>query len=176
MTQQLSLLPELTVAEQAVAPTVGRVRRNNPPTSTGRGCNNFGAFSGGAILSATGTASLSADSVVFNSSGENATAPTIFLQGTTQIATGIVFGAGIRCVGGTLKRLYLGNASGGSITRPAPGDPHVSARSAQLGDTIFPNTHRFYMAYYRDPLAAGPCGDPARTFNSSESVDILWTP
>src|SRR5439155_13956975 len=83
----------------------------NPPSSTGRGCNNFTAFSGGAQLSATGVASLSGDTVVFTSAGENATATTIFLQGTTQIATGVAFGAGVRCVGGSLKRLYVGNAS-----------------------------------------------------------------
>jgi len=79
-------------------------------------------------------------------------------------------------VGGSLKRLYVGNASGGSITRPPPGGPSVSARSAALGDTILQNTHRFYLTYYRDPNAVGPCGVSTSSFNASESGDVLWTP
>jgi hypothetical protein len=148
----------------------------NPPSGPGRGCNNFGAATGGASLAAFGAASLSGDTLVFTATNENATAFTIFLQGTAPNATGIVFGAGIRCVAGVLKRLYNGSASGGAITRPGGSDPSVSARSAALGDTILAGQTRYYMSYYRDPQAALPCGNTASTFNGTQAGSVLWNP
>jgi hypothetical protein len=150
---------------------------NNPPTGTGKGCNNFGAGpTDSAQLTATGSPSLSADTLVFTSTGENNTSLTIFLQGTTSSATGLVYGAGVRCVTGTLKRLYTGGATGGSITRPSGADPSVHVRSAALGDPISAGQARYYMTYYRDPNAAGPCGNTASTFNDSQAGSITWAP
>ena len=148
----------------------------NPPSAVGRGCDNFAAHSGGAILSAAGNPSLGLDTLVFTASGENATAFTIVVQGTTTNATGFIFGAAVRCVGGTLKRLYIGSASGGSITRPGGTDLSVSARSAALGDTIHSGDTRYYFTYYRDPAASTPCGNPASTFNASQAGSVVWTP
>src|SRR6202008_3074484 len=98
----------------------------NPPATVGRGCDNFGVQSGGAILAGSGSATLSADSFVLTSSGENSTSLTIFVQSNSESATGQAFGAGVRCLNGSLKRLYTGTASGGVITRPGAGDPSVS--------------------------------------------------
>ncbi len=148
----------------------------NPPAGSGRGCDNFGAASGGATLAATGAASLSRDELVFTASGENATALTVFLQGKNPVAAGVSFGAGVRCIAGDLKRLYSGSASAGSITRPSPGDPRVSARSAALGDAISAGESRYYMAYYRDPNAATPCGVPTSTFNGTPAGAVTWHP
>jgi subtilisin-like proprotein convertase family protein len=148
----------------------------NPPSGPGRGCNNFGALSGGATLSATGNASLAADTLVFTCSGENNTAYSVFLQGTVDNVTGVIYGAGVRCVAGALKRLYIGSASGGSITRPAGGDPDVHTRSAALGDTISAGQTRYYSTYYRDPTAVGPCGNALSTFNDSQAGLIVWAP
>ncbi len=149
---------------------------SNVPSGSGRGCNNFGAMSGGASLSATGTGSLAADTLVFTSTGENNSSLTIFLQGTASTATGLQYGAGVRCVDGTLKRLYTGGASAGAITRPGGGDPNVHTRSAALGDPISAGQSRYYMTYYRDPLAAGPCGNTASTFNDSQAGAVVWAP
>ncbi len=148
----------------------------NPPSGSGRGCNNFGAMSGGASLSATGNASLMADTLVFTSTGENNTSLTIFLQGTASNSTGVPYGAGVRCVAGILKRLYTGGASGGAITRPGGGDPDVHTRSAALGNPISAGESRYYMTYYRDPAAAGPCGNTASTFNDSQAGSVVWAP
>jgi hypothetical protein len=148
----------------------------NPPAIAGRGCNNFGASTGGAEFSAVGAASLSADTLVFTSNGENPTAFTIFVQGTLSNPGGNIFGAGVRCVTGSLKRLYNGAASGGTILRPGAGDPPVSVRSAALGNTILPGDTRYYFAYYRDPQASTPCGNPASTFNSTQAGSVLWGP
>lgn len=146
----------------------------NPPSGSGRGCNNS-SNTGGASLSALGTASLSGDTVVFSTSGEKPTATTILLQGDNTNATGVAFGQGVRCVAGSLKRLYVKNASGGSITAPAGGDPSVSARSAALGDSITAGTTRYYGAYYRDPTVLGGCAVTA-TFNITQAGSIQWQP
>ena len=43
----------------------------------------------------------------------------------------INYGDGMRCTGGNLKRLYTKTAVGGVVVAPQPGEPSVSARSAQ---------------------------------------------
>jgi hypothetical protein len=49
----------------------------------------------------------------------------------------------------------------------------VHARSAALGDTIAPGTHRYYGVYYRDPTVLGGC-PAASTFNITQQLDLLW--
>ena len=150
---------------------------NNPPTSLGRGCNNFGAgpaFS--AELSYFGCWSLANDTATLTVTGENNTSTTIFLQSPSSSSTGLVFGAGVRCLSGSLKRLYTGPASAGAISRPTGADPSIHVRSASLGDPLFPGSRRYYMTYYRDPDASGPCSNAASTFNSSTANHITWSP
>jgi len=144
----------------------------NPPGGPGRGCDNS-AGTGGAQLVATGYAGFSGDTLVLTSSGERATAFSIFLQGDG-LANNI-YGQGVRCVGGSLRRLYMKAASGGVATAPVSGDPSVTTRSAALGDAIPPGGTRRYMVYYRDPVVLGGC--PAnRTFNTSQGIQITWAP
>jgi hypothetical protein len=144
----------------------------NPPSAHGRGCDNFGGHTGGAFLSATGMASVAHDTIVFTSSFENPAALTILMQGTT--TTNVVFGAGIRCVAGILKRLYVADAAGGVFTHPAGAELSVHARSAALGYVIHPPITMYYLAYYRDPQAAPHCG--GATFNASQSGYLNWVP
>jgi uncharacterized membrane protein len=144
----------------------------NPPGSSGRGCDNS-SHSSGAELSATGVASLAADSLVFTAVREKPTALTILIQGPGFTAGGAVFGQGVRCVSGSLKRLYVKTASAGTITAPGPGDLSVHARSAALGDTIGAGSDRYYFAYYRDPIVLGGC--PATsTFNATQAGKVTW--
>ncbi len=148
----------------------------NPPAGAGRGCENS-STTGGASLSATGIAYLSSDSLVFTTDGETPSATSLLLQGTAELANGQIFGQGVRCVGGVLKRMYLTTAVGGSISVPdsSAGDPSVSARSTFLGDTIQPGEARYYLVYYRDPLVQGGC--PATSaFNSTQTASISWWP
>ena len=147
----------------------------NPPSGAGRGCNNSSA-TGGASLSASGIAYLSMDSLVFTTSGEKPTATSIVMQGNAQNAGGLVFGQGVRCVAGSLKRLYTKTASAGSITAPnlGAGDPTVSARSAVLGDLIQAGQSRWYLVYYRDPIVPGGC-PTASTFNATQTLQIDWS-
>jgi hypothetical protein len=73
----------------------------------GAGCNNS-LGNGGASLSSNGLASISNDSVWMMQTNELSTALSIFLQGTSNLPSGVVFGDGVRCVGGSLKRLAAG--------------------------------------------------------------------
>jgi hypothetical protein len=156
-------------------PSVGGVIAcpcGNAPAGSGLGCDNS-SHTGGAQLSATGIARLSYDTVVLTTNGEKPTATSIVLQGDNASSSGIVFGQGVRCVAGTLKRLYVKHAVGGSITAPQGTDLHVHARSAALGDTIAPGTHRFYGVYYRDATVLGAC-PAASTFNITQQLDVIW--
>lgn len=145
---------------------------SNPPSGVDRGCDNSSA-TGGAALSATGVAALTADTLVFSTSGERPTATSIVLQATSSNPTGVAFGQGVRCVSNNLLRLYVKNAVGGSISAPSGSDPSVSARSAALGDTITPGTTRTYAVYYRDPIVLGACSANS-TFNTTQSGSVTW--
>jgi Tol biopolymer transport system component len=134
----------------------------------GQGCDNS-LLAGGARLAASG--STMPDSVLLVSSGELPSALSIFLQGNSIVAQGVVFGDGLRCVAGALKRLYVGHAVAGSASAPGAGEPPIHVRSAQLGDPILPGGTRWYQVYYRDP-DAGFC--PGATFNVSNGVRIGW--
>jgi hypothetical protein len=163
--------PGVSICQPGVGGVIACPCSNNPPAS-GPGCDNS-AHTGGATLSATGIARISFDSVVLTSHGERSTATSIVLQGDGMSSSGVVFGQGVRCVAGALKRLYVKTASAGSITAPQGTDLHVHARSAALGDTIAPGTHRYYGVYYRDPTVLGGC-PASSTFNITQQLDVLW--
>ena len=146
----------------------------NPPAGSGVGCNNS-SNTGGAHISATGASRLSADGLKFVTSGQRPSAASLLLQGTALSANGNAFGQGVRCVTGVLKRMYIKNAVGGSITVPAGTDLSVSARSAAMGDTIAPGTHRYYGVYYRDPIMLGGC-TPVNGYNVTQQLDVTWMP
>jgi hypothetical protein len=134
------------------------------------GCQNS-VGTGGSLLSSTGQ--VSPDSVVLEASSELPSALSIFLQGTASIAP-VSYGDGLRCTGGSLKRLFAKSASGGVVVAPQSGDPSITSRSAALGDPIAPGATRLYQVYYRDPnpnFCPAPTGS---TFNVSNGVRIVW--
>jgi len=148
---------------------------SNPASGSGRGCDNSAA-TGGASLTAAGVAYLSMDSLVFTASGERPIALSVVAQWTGTSASGAVFGMGVRCTSGILKRLYTKQAAGGSITAPDyfAGDVEVSLRSAALGDPILAGESRWYLVYYRDPIVLGGC--PASgTFNATQTGRVTWS-
>jgi hypothetical protein len=144
----------------------------NPPSGTGRGCNNSSS-TGGASISGSGNPSVAASTVVFTTASEKPTALSILMQGTTVSTSGIVFGQGIRCVTGSLKRLYTHSAVGGSITAPSGTDLDIPTRSANLGDPILPGQNRWYMVYYRDSTVLGGCSSFS-TFNDTNTAQVAW--
>ena len=129
------------------------------------------------MLSASGASTLSSDSLVFTTTGEKPTAFSVVFQGRLPVHAGIIYGQGLRCVTGALKRLYLKNASGGSITAPdfGAGEPPVSVRSAARGDVIPSGGVRYYFVAYRDPTVLGGCPPPS-TFNSTQPGRVTWMP
>ena len=146
----------------------------NPPASSPRGCDNSSA-SGGAQLVSSGMSSVAGDTLLFVTNGENPTATSILLQGNAETPGGLVFGQGVRCASGTLRRLYQKNAAGGSITAPGAGDASVSARSAALGDVLGPVSIRWYAVYYRDISVLGGCPSTSN-YNSTQTQRVLWIP
>ncbi|MFN0006966.1 MAG: TolB family protein [Planctomycetota bacterium] len=148
----------------------------NPPSGAGRGCNNS-SNTGGASLSASGGTFLTSDSLVFTTTGQRPTALSIVAQWNGVNPTGAIFGQGVRCTSGTLKRLFAKSASGGSITAPnfAGGDLTVSAASAAKGDPIAAGQSRWYVVYYRDNTVLGGC--PALSnFNATQTGRVIWSP
>jgi hypothetical protein len=136
--------------------------------SSGHGCDNSAA-TGGALATGPGSSSLASDTVQLATTGELPTALSIVLQGDALIDP-VLFGDGLRCAGGHLKRLYTKHAVGGSITVPQGGDLSISAQSAALGDTISSGGTRIYQVYYRDPsLSFCPAG-----FNATSGVAVTW--
>jgi hypothetical protein len=129
-------------------------------------------MTGGALCTASG--STVPDLLVLTQQGELPTALSIFLQGNVQLSVPVTFGDGLRCVGGSLKRLYVKNAVGGVVSAPQSGDPSITSRSRSLGDPIALGTTRYYQIYYRDPdliFCAAPQGDG---FNVGNALRVLW--
>jgi hypothetical protein len=146
----------------------------NNSGATGHGCANS-ANGAGAILTASGDTGVSGDSVALVSSGETGSVTSVFLQGSTAVAP-VLYGDGLRCVGGSLKRLYIKTASAGVVTAPVASDLRITTRSASLGDPLLAGYVRQYQVYYRDssptfcPLPSGS------TFNISNGLKIVWGP
>jgi Tol biopolymer transport system component len=139
--------------------------------SPGRGCQNS-AGTAGAVLDAAGHASLASDTLVLTVSSELSSALTIFLQGSQPIPP-TNFGDGLRCAGGTLKRLYTRTAIGGTATAPGS-DPRISVRSAAIGDPISLGHSRYYQTYYRDANPSFCTAPQGGTFNASQAVAVAW--
>lgn len=139
-------------------------------------CGNFGAAAhgcansvaaSGALLVASGTASLAIDSVTLQGSGmPNSSA--LYFQGTVQQAGGLgsTFGDGLRCTAGSVVRLGTKSNVAGASQFPSGGDLTVSAK----GLVLAPGT-RHYQVWYRN--AATFC--TSSTFNLSNGVTITWS-
>jgi len=150
---------------------------SNSPSGPARGCNNSGG-GGGAALAAEGEPFFFSDTLVFTTYGERPDALSIVMQGNGMIPSGLVYGQGVRCVGGTIiRRLFTKAASGGTITAPDfdAGDPPISAVSAGKGDVIQPGQSRWYLVYYRDPIVLGGC-PASSTFNATQTGQVTWAP
>jgi hypothetical protein len=82
----------------------------------------------------------------------------------------------VRCVGGSLKRLYTHNASGGIVSAPVGSDPAVHTRSAALGDTLSSGDTRYYQVYYRDPNLAFCPAPTGNSWNVGNGLIVTWIP
>jgi subtilase family serine protease len=136
--------------------------------TTGHGCANS-QVANGAELTATGD--ISPDTIVLSASGELPNALSIFLQGDVNSSAGVLFGDGVRCAAGSLKRLFTHNASSGNVSAPSGADPSISVQSANLGAPIPPGAARYYQTYYRDPSLSFCSG---LGFNVTNAIKVQW--
>jgi len=98
----------------------------------------------------------------------------VYFQGSLAVPA-FGFGDGLRCAGGSLRRMYARTAQAGASSAPSAGDPSVSARSAATGDVIGAGSSRVYQVMYRD-TAPGFCPSPVGAFhNLSSAVVITWS-
>jgi len=157
----------------------------NPPTGSGKGCNNKDN-TGGAVLSSAGDPSLSTPTLVLTSTNQNMVGSqlSILMQSKTQ-TSGVFFGHGIRCVG-PFKRLYTwlsGTSPFGTSFFPPPGALSIPDRcafptsSGGVNEPIFAGQVRYYQVYYRDNI--GMIGNPLCPLltsrqNSTNSVSVTW--
>ena len=135
---------------------------NNGPQ--GVGCGN--STGGGAGLVASGSTSVSADNIGFDATGLLPGQPALLFSGMNAVnnGQGVAFGDGLRCAGGTVKRLgvRVPDASGGASWGPD---------LAPLGEWG-PGDVRRFQCWYRDP-SASPCG---ANFNLSNGYEVIFTP
>ncbi len=146
----------------------------NPPSGLARGCDNS-AHTGGARLTSLGTALVSSDTLRLLGDGLRPGATCVVIQGSARIGSGVTFGQGVNCVGGTLHRMYVKPAIAGSIYVPEGSEPNVALRSSILGDPIGSGSSRWYALVYRDPNVPAACS-PLSTFNISQAQEITWGP
>ena len=139
--------------------------------ASGHGCENSGG-TGGALLSIGGFAD--PDSAVLAASGLLPSALTIFLQGNLELNPGVGFGDGVRCVGGTLKRLYAKSAAGGMASAPGAGDLALGVQAGLLGDPIGAGTSRWYQVWYRDSDANFCAAPQGNLWNVTNGVRVDW--
>jgi len=148
------------------------------PAGATKGCDNFeGGGTGGAILSGAGRAIASpSDSLALEVAGGVGINLSVLFQGTTNTVNARS-GAGVRCVGGTLKRLYKGNLSAGAIHFPNNGVAVHDASSAK-GYTIVAPITLYYYAAYRNAAANGHPGCPGLMFgfNTTNAGSVAWVP
>jgi len=165
------------------APGVGGIVScpcGNPqvPAGATKGCNNFaGGGTGGAILSGSGVAVTNAgDTLATHVVGGVGSNVTVQFQGTTNTVNTRT-GAGVRCVGGTLKRLYKGNQAAGAINFPNNGVP-FHLKSQAKGFTIVALITLYYYAAYRNSAANGHPGCPGLNFgfNATNAQAVSWSP
>jgi hypothetical protein len=139
---------------------------NNSSVGANVGCLNSLAL--GAGLVASGSASISNDTLVLGGSGmPNSSA--LYFQGTSQAGAGAgtVFGDGLRCADGSVVRLGIKLNAAGASQYPDAGDPTISVSGANaVGDT------RTYQVWYRN--AAVFCTVDA--FNLTNGWQVTWTP
>ena len=130
----------------------------------GEGCAN--STGSGATLSATGSASIAADDLVLDAAGLLPSQAVLLFAGVNAVngGNGVSFGDGLRCAGGTLKRLGVRSPNPGGEASWGPGLAAIGGWSA--GDL------RRLQAWYRDPVAS-PCGTG---FNLSHGIEVQLLP
>ena len=139
--------------------------------ATGNGCASSINASGG-NLTATGTASIANDTLILQGSGVP-DGPGLYFQGTTQLAggSGVSFGDGLRCVGGTVIRLGIIGGVGNASTYPTGVTPPFNTPISVRG-FVSAGQSLNYQLWYRDSGAF--C--TVSVFNLTNALNQVWVP
>jgi len=142
---------------------------DNDGSVPGSGCAN-GVFASGAQLSVTGAACVSNDSLVLHCSGLEPSNSGLYFQANNDLSPGIVWGDGLRCTGGDLRRLTVrtSDAYGNS-------DTSLSYPVTFKAGNIAPGDTKHYQCWYRTTVSP-PCGSGVNDFNSSNGYAVTWLP
>lgn len=135
------------------------------------GCLHSGGAAG--VLTATGTASVFADTITLRVSGVLPSVPILFFQGTGKVGNGagVHFGDGLRCAGGAVVRLgtrFTDAAGSVEFGAAVSGDPSIAVRGQLPGGGGL----RHYQGWYRD---TAPFCRP-EGFNLTNGFSIDWAP
>ncbi|HIG10084.1 MAG: hypothetical protein ABGY71_11855 [bacterium] len=132
----------------------------------GNGCAN-GSNPAGGNLTATGVATVGADSLVLSASGLAPGQPGLYFQGDNAVngGLGIVFGDGIRCAGGGVQRLGVAGADAGGTSSTAGFAVAISVQGGVIAGAL-----KHYQLWYRGPVAS-PCG---AFFNLTNGYSVQW--
>lgn len=140
---------------------------DNDGSIPGAGCAN-GLYASGSFLTGSGTASLANDTLVLHGHHTEDDQFGLYFQADNDLSPGIVWGDGLRCAGGDLRRLgtRLADGTGYSNTSGYSNPISVLAGNVSPGDT------KCYQLWYRAPLSS-LCG---QFFNASNGYKITWQP
>jgi Tol biopolymer transport system component len=139
---------------------------NSSASSEQAGCTNSLGLAG--RLVALGGASIASDSLLLRATGMPDSSA-LFFQGTTQQTggAGAVFGDGLRCAAGNVRRLAIRMNTAGSSWLPSNGSPPLSI----VGGIVSPTT-AYYQVWYRNSAAF--CSPS--TFNLTNGLSVAWQP
>lgn len=129
----------------------------------GEGCQN--STGKGAVIQVTGSQGVLADDFGIAASQLVPNQPALLFSANNAVngGSGNLFGDGLRCAGGTVKRLGIRqpNAAG-----EASWGPNLKSAGGWAAGDI-----RRFQVWYRDPLS-GPC---ATGFNLSHGIEVLFS-
>ena len=128
----------------------------------GEGCANSNGMGG--ILAASGSTSIVAGDLVLSGSQLDPNQAGLYYQGDNALngGNGIVFGDGLRCAGGNVRRIQTVQASAGGVSSTSV---NVAVQGA-----VSPGDVRVYQLWYRNPVGS-PCGT---TFNFTNAMRVTW--
>jgi trimeric autotransporter adhesin len=140
---------------------------NNTPPAAQSGCRH--AFGTGGRLVAEGTARITSDTYVLAGSSMPSTSSVLYFAGTSTIngGAGAVFGDGLRCAGGVVRRLGSTANVGGASMLPNASSP----APLSLLDPVLPGEQRVYQAWYRNAVLY--C--TSYTFNLTNAWRVNWS-
>ena len=143
---------------------------DNDGSVPGSGCDN-GYFSSGAQLTGNGTARLSNDTLVLATTGLEPSNSGLYFQADNDLSPGFIWGDGLQCAGGQLKRLGVRFADAGGYSDTSAWTPSISVRAGN----VLPGDTKRYQCWYRTTVNP-PCGLGVNDFNASNGYAVTWLP